>query len=210
LNPAARSRAAGALGLAASLWALLVPAVGACASAPYSHVSQFISELGASGAAHGALVSWLGFAPIGAFVLGFLALAAGVLPGSRLATAGFGCLAAVGAAYLASAAFPCDPGCPSTGSLSQSVHNLFGLLEYLGAVSGVLLLFAAFRRARGLRVLARGSAAAALLVALGFAGILIPGLEPVRGISQRIAEGAIFLWIALASGCLLRAEEPAR
>lgn len=191
-----RSAAAAACGLAAAAWAFAVPVAGGCASAPYSHVAQFISELGATGAAHGRLVSGLGFAPIGALVLAFLALAAGVLPRSRRATAGLACLGAVGVAYLVSAVFPCDPGCPSVGSTAQSIHNGFGALEYVGATAGLWLLGAALR--------SRACAVAAALVALGFAAMLTPALEPVRGASQRVAEAAIFLWIASSSVSLLR------
>jgi hypothetical protein len=173
-----------------------VPLVAACRSDGYSHVSQYISELGASGAADGTLVSAAGFAPAGGLVLAFLALTAGSLPRTRGVRAGLVCLGAVGAGYLVSAVFPCDPGCPSTGSLAQSIHNAFGLIEYAGAVAGFGLL------ARGLR--SPACALAALLVAAGWAGMLVPSLAPFRGASQRVAEAAIFLWIAHASVRLVR------
>ncbi len=186
-----RRRAAAACGLAAAAWAFAVPGVAACASAPYSHASQFISELGAHGAVHGALVSLAGFAPTGVLVLAFLALADGLLPGARRVRAGLACLGAVGLAYLVSAVFRCDPGCPSAGSLAQSIHNAFGLLEYVGASAGLLLLAPALG--------SRACAAAALGVALGLAAMLTPSLEPLRGISQRVAEASIFGWIAITS-----------
>jgi len=180
------------------VWAFAVPVVAGYRSDGYSHVSQYISELGASGATDGALVSAAGFAPAGALVLAFLALAAGALPRTRGVRAGLVCLGAVGVAYLVSAVFPCDPGCPSAGSLAQSIHNGFGLLEYAGAVAGFGLL------ARALR--SPTCALAALLVAAGWAGMLTPSLEPFRGASQRLAEAAIFLWIAHTSVRLLRPE----
>jgi hypothetical protein len=203
-----RARAAAACGLAAAAWAFLVPSVAGCAIPSYSHVSQFISELGASGAPHGSLVSVAGFVVTGLLVLGFLGLARGVLPGRRLAATGAACLSLVGVAYLVSAAFPCDPGCPSAGSSAQAIHNLFGLLEYLGAVSGLLLLAAAFRADAGWRRPAAASAIAATLVVLGFAGMLLPALEAVRGISQRVAEASIFGWVAYLSVLLLRGDLP--
>jgi hypothetical protein len=184
------------------VWAFAVPGVAACRSDGYSHVSQFISELGATGAADGALVSAAGFAPIGALVLAFLALAARALPRTRGVRAGLVCLGAVGVAYLVSAVFRCDPGCPSTGSLAQSIHNGFGLLEYVGALAGFGLLAAALR--------SPGCVFAAVGVAAGFAGMLTPSLEPFRGASQRLAEAAIFGWIAYASVRLLRPDEEAR
>jgi hypothetical protein len=181
-----------------------VPVAGACAAPGYSHVSQFISELGARGAPHATLVAAAGFAPIGALVLAFLGLASEAFPPSSRKTAGLLGLAAVGAAYLVSALFPCDPGCPSEGSFSQSVHNLFGLLEYLGAIAGLLLLSTALRGAACWRPLAASAAVCATLAALGFLGLLLPGLGPFRGAGQRLAEAAIFLWIAHASIVLLR------
>lgn len=151
----------------------------------------------------------LGFAPIGTSVLAFLALAAGLLPGSRRAQAGIVSVSAVGAAYVASAVFPCDAGCPSEGSLSQAIHNTFGLLEYVGAVFGLLLLANAWGASARWRSFAPLCTAAAALVAAGFVAMLVPALAPFRGLSQRVAETAIFLWIALLSVRLLRLPEPA-
>ncbi len=206
-----RRRLAAALcGAGAAVSALAVPVVAARAGAPYSHVSQYISELGATGEPHAGLVALLGFAPTGLLLLAFLGLAAGIFPPSRRTTAGVLCLAAVPASYLAAAIFPCDPGCPGSGSLSQSVHNAFGLLEYVGAVPGLVLLGTAFRRSAPWRPLSRASLVAALLAALGFLAMLAPPLEPVRGLSQRLAEASIFLWVACASVFLLRLGPPAQ
>ncbi len=202
-----RCRAAAASGLAATVLALLVPVIGARGESGYSHVSQFISELGAVGAANAAWVSAAGFAPIGGLVLAFLAFASAAFPRSRWRTAGVLCLGAIGVGYLVSAVFPCDAGCPASGSFSQSIHNVFGFLEYAGALAGLLLLAAAFRRSPGWHRLAAPSVVAAGFLAVGFFGMLVPGFEPVRGVSQRIAEGAIFSWIAGMSLFLLRSSE---
>lgn len=97
------------------------------------------------------------------------------------------------------------PGLSPSGSVSQSVHNTFGLLEYAGALVGLTLLGSAFRESgvwSSLSPLCRGCA---LAVGAGFAAMLVPQLESVRGLSQRIAEAAIFLWVAVASVFLLRA-----
>jgi hypothetical protein len=183
-----------------------VPLLAARAEPDYSHVAQFLSELGARGAAHATLVAAAGFAPIGALVLVFLACASGVLPRSRCSRAGLLCLSAVGLAYLVSAIVPCDAGCPALGSRSQAIHNLFGLLEYAGAVAGLLLLGAGLRRSPGWRGLAVAGFAAAALLGLGFVAMLAPELGALRGLAQRIAEAAIFAWIAYASVLLLRVD----
>jgi hypothetical protein len=194
---------AASCGLGAAALALLVPILGGGAEPGYSHAAPYLGELGASGAANAGLVSAAGFAPIGALTLGFLALASGLFPRSRRALAGALCLSAVGAAYLAASAFPCDAGCPGTGSRSQSIHNAFGLLEYAGAVVGLVLLGSAFRADAPWRSLSRLSFRCAVVVGAGFAAMSIPQLEPVRGLSQRVAEAAIFVWVAAVSAFLL-------
>lgn len=178
--------AAALSGVAAALLALAVALAAPLGRPAYSHVSQYISELGETGAPNAVWVR-IGFALIGLCALTFVASARRILPASRRTTAGLLCLAAVGAAYLVSALAPCDAGCPAVGSVAQSVHNLFGMLEYVGGVAGLLLLSAAVDRR--LAMLCR---VAALLVAIGFAGMLLPSLATVRGVAQRVAEVALF------------------
>jgi hypothetical protein len=195
--------AAASCGLGAVALALLVPIVGGSVEPDYSHCTQFISELGASGAANATLVSVAGFAPIGVLMLAFLVFASGQLPGARKKVAGVLCLGMVAAAYLVAAAFPCDAGCPRTGSLSQSVHNAFGFFEYLGALVALVLLGSAFRESVAWRALFPVSLGCALVLGAGFIAMLLPPLEAVRGLSQRVAETAIFFWVAVVSVFLL-------
>lgn len=196
--------AAAVCGLMVAALTFLVPFIAAFGEPGYSHNAQFISELGAAGAANARLVAVFGFVPIGALVLAFVALMARIFPRSRRTSFGLVGLAAVGTAYLVSALFPCDAGCPSAGSFSQSVHNLFGLFEYLGALSGLLLLASALRSSPDWRSLVGPSIASAALIAVGFIAILTPALQSMRGTSQRIAEAAIFGWVAYTSLRLLR------
>jgi hypothetical protein len=203
-------RLAAACGFTAGALALFVPIIGAGAEPSYSHAAQFISELGAAGAANPKLVASAGFAPIGVLVLLFLACAASAMPRSWRCTVGLICFAAVGNAYLIAAWFPCDAGCPVDGSWSQSVHNLFGLLEYVGAVAGLLLLASALQGAPAWRAMVPVCVGCALLVAAGLVTMLVPGLHPYRGLSQRVAEAGIFGWVAFLSGFLLRATKSGR
>jgi hypothetical membrane protein len=199
-----RRRAAAVSGLAAAVWACLAPIVGAQAVDRYSHASQYISELGARGMPNGATVSLLGFGVTGLLVFAFLKLARRELAPSRLAGAGVLALAGVGVAYLTAAFFRCDPGCPSVGSLSQSIHNASALFEYLGGFVGLLLLAVVFLRDPRRRFGAIATALAAVLVGIGFLGMLQPSQQEWRGLYQRLADGAIFAWIAGTSVALLR------
>jgi predicted cobalt transporter CbtA len=47
-------------------------------------------------------------------------------------------------------------------------------------------------------------AGAAVVVALGFAAMLTPSLESIRGLSQRLAEAGLFVGISGVSMFLLR------
>lgn len=199
-----RARAAAACGLASALLTALVTAAGGCSEPDYSHFSQYISELGAEGAAHGALVSRAGFAPIGALFLAFLALASGALPRGATTVAGVLALALFGVSYFVAAFFPCDAGCPATGSLSQSVHNSVGGLGYAGATLGLALLAAALRASARWREFFAFTVACAAVVGAAFAAMLTPELSELRGLSQRTAEAAVFLWVAFVSASLLR------
>jgi hypothetical protein len=191
-------------GFIAAALALIVPVAAGHVEPGYSHRAQFISELGAQGAANGALVSLAGFGSIGALVLAFLALAYRSFPaGRRTAAATLG-VAMVSVGYLISAVFRCDAGCPSTGSVSQVLHNAFGLLEYVGAIAGFALLGASFRESTEWRALAPVCTVAAVVVGVAFVALLTPALTPVRGVSQRVAETAIFGWIAIVSASLWR------
>jgi len=196
----ARARAAAGCGLAAATLALLIPLLAASGEPAYSHRRQFISELGATGAAHGTMVAALGFAPIGVLTLAFFTLLYGLLPHTSQNTRGIVCLAAVGVAYVVSAWFPCDAGCPSTGSWSQAIHNAFGLLEYTGGVVGLLLLGSGLQRSAPWKALAPACFGAALITAAGFIAMLLPALGDRRGWSQRLAEAALFGWIVWVSG----------
>ena len=111
---------------------------------------------------------------------------------------------AVGLAYVVSAFFRCDPGCPAEGSPTQQVHNAFGLLEYFGGAVALGLLCT--RDTAGSEALGSRwtTVACTVLFAIGFGGLLAPELVESRGFFQRLADGAIFAWVALASTALWR------
>ncbi len=117
----------------ASLGVMILIVVVAGALTPdYSHVSQFVSELGATGAAYEWLVRLAGFLPAGLLLLAFCALALRVLPRSPAVIAGLLGLAIYALGYLVAAAFPCDLGCsPAQPSTSQLIHDAGGLVGYL-------------------------------------------------------------------------------
>ncbi len=162
----------------------------------YSHVSQFISELGAREAHCERSVRFGGFLPMGVLLLGFCLSAFQVLPRSRSTDLGLIGLAIFAAGYLVAAAFPCDPGCrPSEPSTSQLIHNAAGIIGYVLA-PGFLFCFA--RAARewpdaGFLTLAGYVASVLALVGL----LTISPASPLVGLSQRLLEASVLVWVAL-------------
>lgn len=162
----------------------------------YSHVSQFVSELGARGAPHEWAVRLLGFLPAGALLLAFCYFARVALPRARATALGLVGLAIFAAGYLVAAAFPCDFGCrPEEPSVSQILHNLGGLAGYLLAPA---FLFTLARAARGWPGAKSLVAVGYLASALALVGLLtlFPS-SPAAGLSQRLLEAAVLGWVAL-------------
>jgi hypothetical protein len=186
--------------LAYAILAIMIVAGGA-AWPGYSHYSQFISELGGTGAPHGRLVSLAGFLPVGLLLTLFAGLAIFIPPRGVLRTLGFLCLVLFAAGYTGAAFFPCDAGCRSVDpSPSQVLHNLFGLLGYVAAPPGLVMLGLAARKWPGGGHLLPLSIVCAVLAAGGFLTMVD---TPFGGLSQRILEAAVGVWI-LACALALR------
>jgi hypothetical protein len=196
------ARVASASGLCAAAVAVATAVLGAALRPGYDACAQYISELGERGAPHAAWVSYAGFLPIGALTLLFCAAAAGLATSPR-ARLGLLLFSGVGWSYFVAALFPCDPGCPSAGSLSQQLHNASAFAEYLGGAAGLLVLHGAGAPLAASPARRRFTLAVALVAFVAFAAMLV--FEPQRGLFQRVADGAYFLWIAAASLALRRA-----
>jgi len=191
-------------GLLAAVHVVLTTLIGGWLEPGYDHSAQYISELGAVDAAYPALINYAGFLPVALLVATFVWFGAPALATSRSAAVGCGLLLGVAAGYLLAALAPCDAGCPASGSARQAIHNLGGVLQYLGGGAGLLLIGAAQARTADMGRTALSTLLAAVTVLGVFFFILgaEPG-HPLRGLWQRLAETAIFGWIAITSLRLL-------
>ena len=162
---------------------------GAALKADYSHLSQYISELNATGSAWAWQIGFLGFLPLG--LLGVVLLVV-VAPRARLqGISKIGCwlLIAEPIAYIGSALAPCDLGCPSTGSFSQNAHNIVSAATLPITTLGLALLACNSRLALIQRV-GWLVLAASFITLYTFA--LVPDFAQWRGLLQRLAEGALY------------------
>ena len=169
---------------------------GAALKPGYSAMSQYISELGATGSAHAALISIGGFIPVGVLAALLLWTMAPRVPVSGASRVGYWLLLCEPLAWIGSALAPCDLGCPLEGSLSQVLHNLLGVFTYLGTTLGLLLL----ATAPGMKPTARVSwIALAIIWLLLFALMGTPPLHDWRGLLQRLAEWLVYGALCIAA-----------
>jgi hypothetical protein len=162
----------------------------------YSHLSQFISELGARQAPHEQVVRWIGFLPAGVLVLVFAVVAFKALPRSALTTFGLLGIAAYALGYVVAAFYPCDPGCrPAEPSTSQVIHNIAGLVGYLFAPLSLAALARSARHWPGGGHLAAAGFVTATLALLGL--LSLSPEYPYVGLSQRILELSVLVWIVM-------------
>lgn len=165
---------------------------GGMAYPGYNHLTQYISELGATGAPTSQAVS-LAFMVSGSLLAAFWLLCAGLFPRSVLSILGFGLSALNGVGLLLGGVFRCDFEC-STADLSPAavLHDVFGGVGYLCGIAGVFLLGIASRgwpQGRGLFGL---SLICGIPAALAI-WLIHPDFE-WYGAAQRIVEIALAVW----------------
>ena len=201
------SRASGVLALILALSCAGVVAlfvlVAAALTPGYSHVSQFMSELGATGTTYELWVRFGGFLPAGLLLLAFCFVALRALPRTPGVVLGLLGLAVYAAGYLVASVYPCDLGCrPEEPSTSQLIHNIGGGLGYILAPAFLLTLArAALAWPGAAKLVVAGYVAAA--VALAGLLTLSPSSDLV-GVSQRALEVAVLGWVVMLGFYLWR------
>lgn len=180
--------------LLGTLAVFLLTVLGGVNFPNYSHASQFISELGASGAPNARIINMAGFLPAGLLITAFTFFAWRSLPRSKATTLGMLGLALFAVGYIAAAFFPCAPGCrPAGPSLSQAMHNILGLAGYVTAPLSLFVLGWEARKWPN----------AAYLSALGFIGSVLALLSLLSlspdfsyvGVAQRVLETSVLGWV---------------
>ncbi len=183
----------------------LVYAVGALAagagSPDYSHMTQFVSELGATDAPMALLMNatFLLFGVLMAvFALGLhRGIQAG--PGDWL---GIALIVAYGLFYVALAFAPCDPGCrPDPGTFHHRAHFLLSDSIVFVAIASPLVLYNRLKRDSRWT----GVAAPVLLAALAaWALFAVPAFGLGGPVKQRVWLLLVFAWIETLALRLLR------
>lgn len=162
----------------------------------FDHISQFISEINATGTPNAGVLGWVGFIPLAMVAFSLLVSMRSKLRVRGISHVGWLLLFLWPFGYLAAALAPCDAGCPADGSSSQAIHNVVAAISYFGFALGALLLALTPKTAWPVRV---GLVLLATITVFGFLLMASYPMMEIRGAIQRyteIAQLAVF-WLLL-------------
>jgi hypothetical membrane protein len=183
------------LPIASAFWFIATISLGAINHPNYQHLSQFISELGATGAPNGKMVSLFGFIPASILLTVFVLYAiylSSRQPKQIIGLVGIGIYAIT---LSIAALYPCDTGCrPDHPSTSQVIHNLSASFGYLSGIAGVFLLASDAKQKGNRKIATIGSILGVLTLAMFF--LLNPEFSFV-GLAQRVFEISMYSWIII-------------
>lgn len=182
--------------LAPILWALTIFVSGSLRP-KYSHLTQYISELGERGSSTELIMRYAAFVPSGFMHMAFAAFLYAAFKASPLATFAAMLLAINGIARIAAGMFPCEVGCALPRLLlSQQLHSLsagVGFFAFIGAAILWGILFRQYQRLRCLSAYSIGSGCLGLafLALMSWSAELRAG----TGLYERLSSGALSLWM---------------
>jgi hypothetical membrane protein len=188
-------------GVAGPILFSVITIVSAALRPDYSHFRNFISELGANGTSHAALMNYVGFVPAGLLLAAFGITLAATLPRDPFRIVASILVTLFGAGVAADGIISCDPGCPqSEGSLENLIHNRIAPVAFLCAITGAGIVGIRFRRLPAWRNLSRYSLVTSA-VGLCFLVALATSLESrlLTGLWQRLLLVSLFSWCAVVS-----------
>ena len=167
----------------------------------YSHMNQFMSELGETGGQFAWAMNYFGFMLSAALILIFVLTFRTRMPRTTLNSIGTTLLVVFAVSMLLAGVFSCDVGCPTSDrSPDQKLHDLFSILAFPAFTAGVftwglsLSRIASWRRF-GIYSLATATLSLVLLVAM----VQSEASREGTGTYQRLYLGILFLWLVAMS-----------
>ena len=182
--------------LAPILWASAIFVSGSLRP-EYSHLTQYISELGERGGSTEFIMRYSAFVPTGLMHMAFAAFLYVAFKGSPLATFAAMLLAINGIARIAAGMFPCEVGCALPRLLlSQKLHSLSAGVGFFALIGASVLWGILFRRYQSLRGLSAysigsGCLGLVLLALMSWSAELRAG----TGLYERLSSGLLSLWV---------------
>ena len=169
----------------------------------YSHVQQFISVLGATGAPYAGYVNYLGFLPTQILLLAYFAICYVHIPHTRLNRLALLFYSVYAITLAVAAFFPCDAMCqPEIPSRAHTIHITSASIGYICGIIATLCLTLGCVSWTRLKAFKRVGFGVTVLV--GIALVTINPDTGYAGVSQRIVEFTLFLWFIFWGNCLRR------
>lgn len=185
------------VGLLLVLLGIAAPLALGAVTPGYDARSDFLSELGQAGAPRAALMNYGVFLPVGVlWAVGSLLLLR-TMPTGSLGVIGVILLFGNAASYMGAAFFPCDTGCPASGSFSQAMHNFTGAFGYF-LTPLALALIGAHLISKSRPAFGGATLLVAALIGIAFVQMLAQIDGAQAGVWQRVADFPAFVWIAAA------------
>ena len=182
--------------LAPVLWAAAIIFCGSLRP-QYSHLTQYISELGERGSATERIIRYSGFVPTGLMHVAFAAMLYVAFKGQRMASVAATLLAINGLARIGAGIFPCELGCAGPRLLlSQKLHSLSSAVGFFALIGACVLWGILLRRYTKLRCLSLYSVGSGIL-GLMFLALMLwsAGRKTGTGLYERLSTGVLSLWV---------------
>lgn len=197
-----RVRIAAVSGTVAPLaWTILV-LMGASLRPGYSHLTQYISELGFG---PNSIIQTANFLIVGSLIIIFaLGLQWGIGKGQGLdAKVGPSLVVVIGVGLIGAGLFPGDP----SSSFSYSMHALFSVIVFFVGPFGPIFMWRRLSKDSQWRRYRYYSLATGILM---YPAFLNPLSGPWPGLTQRVTLFILFLWIEIIAIQLLRKSKAPR
>ena len=176
----------------------IVLIINASFRADYNHVSNFISELGATGTPNAVLMNVAGFLPFGLLIAALGLSLLFLLPKGRGLRIGSVLVLVFGLGVVLAGLFSCDAGCPQDGSSTNLIHNRVSAIAFLSAIIGSGVLGFSFRSLSDWRSLWLYSVITCV-VSAGFLVAMINSIAAYThtGMWQRLLLLTLFIWFGI-------------
>jgi hypothetical membrane protein len=185
------------------IWVSLIAVAGA--SRPeFSHVTDYISELGERGSSTEFLMRYVAFGFTGFLNIGFAAALLAIFRGRWLSMLAAVLLALDGLGRIGAGVFGCDPGCTGM-SPNQELHRLFATIGFSSGILAAMAWGISLRRHGWPTSLAWYSlVSGALAMMLLLLMLWEHNPWPTPGLFEHLATGVLSLWMLVFASCLLR------
>jgi hypothetical membrane protein len=188
------------------IWLSLIAVAGAMRP-EFSHITQYISELGERGSSTEFMMRYAAFGFTGLLYLCFASTLLATFRDGWYSVLAAALIGLDGLGRIGAGVFACDPGCGGLSS-NQELHRLFATVGFLSGILAAVAWGITFWRHGWLQGLTWYSVGSGIL-ALVFLILMSWDRNPLNapGLFEHLATGVLSLWVLVFATRLMRAPE---